>query len=356
MGKKVNLYGYTLAEKLIAFEGAINDLYSLLGDLGFYVTKEAFIDEATIYNVSFMTQPILENSFIGRPIYFINNQITAYVNTYNPANGQFTINSAHTIRGERGEQGIQGIPGINGTNGTNGSDGRGITSVTDIKDSQADGYTVSTLRVDYTEGDFDQIEIRAKNGTSAPIVEITDVPTTAKQGTLSEEQLITLQSDNMSAILFNNELYYPMDKMLSEGYYTYVHNGYDNSGNAFAEKVIVITLSTRGWVLSIKPPSKKLFKHNLTFPDSYTFQGTTYSVTFRHTIINTSPTPITYISPSTVGTPVFLAGASYDAILGIYQDAGGNICRIFIKGNQIITNESFSGGTIHVTDTVEELI
>lgn len=75
-----------------------------------------------------------------------------------------------------------------------------------------------------------------------------DLPDSATQGTITEEQLATLQSEYMNFIVFKNERYYLNDDEHEDGYLTYSHVGYEN--NAHMIKSITITISTLSWVLN----------------------------------------------------------------------------------------------------------
>lgn len=88
---------------------------------------------------------------------------------------------------------------------------------------------------------------------SGPVIVTIDQPSTATSGTLTEEQLTTLQASNQNYISFNNEEYYLFDKGHTEGYLTYSHVGIEN--NTHYIKTITITISTRGWVLVISDTS-----------------------------------------------------------------------------------------------------
>lgn len=79
-------------------------------------------------------------------------------------------------------------------------------------------------------------------------VEITDVPETAVQGTLTEAQLNTLQNDAAAYIMFNHEKFYLMDEGHTEGFLTYAHVGVDS--DIIHIKTITITINTRGWVMT----------------------------------------------------------------------------------------------------------
>ena len=92
-------------------------------------------------------------------------------------------------------------------------------------------------------------DIQWQNPQEAPYIEITDVSTTTTSGTLTSEQLATLQSSNNSYILFNNEKYIAMDLQHESGTLVYSHVGQDTANDYFI-KCISVTISTRGWVLT----------------------------------------------------------------------------------------------------------
>lgn len=81
------------------------------------------------------------------------------------------------------------------------------------------------------------------------VVEISDVPAEVTNGTLTDEQLTTLQSYDGNYIMFNHEKYYLQDKGHVEGYLTYTHTGYEN--NQMWLKSITITIATKTWVLNV---------------------------------------------------------------------------------------------------------
>ena len=81
------------------------------------------------------------------------------------------------------------------------------------------------------------------------VVEISDVPAEATNGTLTDEQLTTLQSYDGNYIMFNHEKYYLQDKGHVEGYLTYTHTGYEN--NQMWLKSITVTITTKTWVLNV---------------------------------------------------------------------------------------------------------
>ena len=111
----------------------------------------------------------------------------------------------------------------------------------EVLDSLIDG--AGDIIVDLNE-DEDTLII----GTHAKIVTISDVPPTAEQGTLTEEQLAALQESTKSVIVFNNEIYMLNDNGHETGTLGYSHSGVENG--VFMLKNITVTVNTRGWVLT----------------------------------------------------------------------------------------------------------
>lgn len=75
-----------------------------------------------------------------------------------------------------------------------------------------------------------------------------DAKEDATNGTITTEQLSTLQANDANYVMFNHEKYYLGDKGHKEGFLTYSHVGFEN-GNTFI-KSITITISTKAWVLN----------------------------------------------------------------------------------------------------------
>lgn len=82
-------------------------------------------------------------------------------------------------------------------------------------------------------------------------IEIVNIVTTAEavNGSITSEQLKTLQFSEMNMIMFNHEVYTLMDKGHTEGFLTYSHVGFEN-GLTYI-KTFTITISTLTWVLNI---------------------------------------------------------------------------------------------------------
>lgn len=85
-------------------------------------------------------------------------------------------------------------------------------------------------------------------GGGSVAIEITS-PATATSGTLTAEQLATLQASNDNYIIFNDEIYRLADKEHTPGILSYTHNGWN--GTAMQDKSINITISTLAWTLVV---------------------------------------------------------------------------------------------------------
>ena len=70
----------------------------------------------------------------------------------------------------------------------------------------------------------------------------------ATNGTLTAEQLATLEANENNYIMFDHKKYYLDGKGHQEGYLTYTHVGYENHVHVLES--ITITISTKAWVLS----------------------------------------------------------------------------------------------------------
>lgn len=70
----------------------------------------------------------------------------------------------------------------------------------------------------------------------------------ATNGTLTEEQLATLEANENNYIMFDHKKYYLEGNGHQEGYLTYTYVGYENHVHLLES--ITITISTKAWVLS----------------------------------------------------------------------------------------------------------
>ena len=126
-----------------------------------------------------------------------------------------------------------------------------------------DGSTVSPeLTFDLPNEAGNGIVVTAEGGGSAPA----GVELTGASGTLTAEQLRTLEASPQNYIVNGNELYTLADNEATAGYYTYSHCGIQNTNQTFI-KCITITVSTRGWTkTTVEVP--KIYLHNLNITSS----------------------------------------------------------------------------------------
>ena len=160
---------------------------------------------------------------------------------------------AGQITGVQGEQGVQGIQGPEGPQGEQGIQGeqgpQGVQGVQGERGPQGE------------KGD------KGDTGDTAQAITITS-PSSATSGTITAEQLTTLQASDSNYIIFNNEIYRLQDKQFNSGFLIYSHTGQDSLKTVYI-KEISITISTRAWVLTEFQPQSKL-----TFDTSPTAKST----------------------------------------------------------------------------------
>lgn len=149
---------------------------------------------------------------------------------------------AGPITGIQGPQGIQGEQGPQGEAGKDGAQGpqgeRGPQGIQGI------------------QGPVGPQGPKGDTGDTAQAVVIT-APETDTIGTLTAEQLATLQASEQNYIKFNNEIYRLDDAQHDDGFLIYSHTGQDNTKTIYI-KEISITKSTKAWVLTKFPPQSKL--------------------------------------------------------------------------------------------------
>lgn len=195
-------------------------------------------------------------------------------------------------KGDQGETGAQGPQGVQGPQGAQGPQGVGISAITSGTASVSGGQTLTPVNITYTDSTSDEIIVYAQNGQDA---EFPMVSLTGTSGTLTAEQLSTLQSNDEAYIMCDNEVYRLADKQTSAGYLVYSHTGQDSTQNFFV-KCITITISQSTWVMTSKEvgggnDSAILYagsKANLPtgtiiFPEGFTFANSTIwmSLTFN---------------------------------------------------------------------------
>lgn len=117
-------------------------------------------------------------------------------------------------------------------------------------------YSAQTLTQEQKDQACANIGINNKN-----YIEITGVPETATEGTITDAQLATLQASNTSYILFNNEKYDLQDIQTAKGYLIFTHKGEDSTDNMFT-KCISVTISTKAWKLKIQGTDSALTENS----------------------------------------------------------------------------------------------
>ena len=178
--------------------------------------------------------------------------------------------------GPKGEQGIQGPTGSQGPKGDTGSSfkiggllnsidnlptpteaNRSIGYAVKRQDNTYDLYVVvgtdnlqwvNMGRVEGVEGPQGPVGPQGPAGADIQIVTITGIPSTATQGTLTQEQVQTLLAHPGNYIQFFNENFYPQDVETDEGYIVYSHVGMFEGNTKI--KTITLTIATGGWVLT----------------------------------------------------------------------------------------------------------
>lgn len=150
-----------------------------------------------------------------------------------------------TLQGPEGPQGIQGLQGIQGPQGPKGD--KGDTGEQGPKGDKGDKGETGATGPQGPKGD---------TGDTAQSITINS-PSTATSGTLTAEQLTTLQVSNQNYIIFNNEIYRLEDKQFNSDFLIYSHTGQDDTKTMYI-KEISVTISTREWVLTKLAPQQKL--------------------------------------------------------------------------------------------------
>lgn len=167
-----------------------------------------------------------------------------------------------------------------GDTGAKGEQGVSVTGVDEVSDEVVGNQTLTTLRFHFSNGTNDEVVVYAENGKNGGIGVIINQPASATSGTLTADQLVTLQANDNNYIIFNNELYRLADKQHTAGVLSYTHTGWD--GTAVKDKSINITISTLAWVLvQGESGGGKLYQHTLSLSanDGSTLSGIRYSTT-----------------------------------------------------------------------------
>lgn len=149
--------------------------------------------------------------------------------------------------------------GDTGAKGDKGEQGVSVTGVDEVSDEVVGSQTLTTLRFHFSNGTNDEVVVYAENGKNGGIGVVINQPASATSGTLTADQLATLQASDNNYIIFNNELYRLADKQHTAGILSYTHTGWD--GTAVQNKSINITISARAWVLVQGKSDGKYYLH-----------------------------------------------------------------------------------------------
>lgn len=175
--------------------------------------------------------------------------------------------------------------GDTGATGAKGEQGVSVTGVDEVSDEVVGSQTLTTLRFHFSDGTNDEVVVYAENGKTDGVGVVIDQPASATSGTLTADQLGTLQASDNNYIIFNNELYRLADKQHTTGMLSYTHTGWD--GTAIQDKSINITISTRAWTLvQGESGGGKLYQHKIKLNHSV-YGESTIVFNSSHTLFST---------------------------------------------------------------------
>lgn len=170
---------------------------------------------------------------------------------------------------------------------------------------------------------------------------IEQINLTGTTGTLTADQLTTLQASEQNQIVCDNEIFRLMDNQAESGYLVYGHVGAISSNQTL--KTITITLSTRSWILqasTIESSGAKLYAHTCGVNDISSDSAPNYQAYIL--FYTTDPIPfnltefISYIKNNYNNTRFACAGYQIAGpqsdkanIYAMWYHAGYNQVRVF---------------------------
>lgn len=123
----------------------------------------------------------------------------------------------------------------------------------------------------------------------------------ASSGTLTDNQLATLQANTANPLVKRNEYYYLNDNLHTPGALGYTHLGYENG--KWYTKNITITISTKGWIRkSSEIPDKTIIPFINLNPDTSTYPISGNFTAEDATKLKSQPFSTITFTPN--GTPV----------------------------------------------------
>lgn len=145
------------------------------------------------------------------------------------------------VEGPQGPQGIQGPAGATGPQGPIGQTGpQGPAG---------------------PQGDVGEKGPKGDKGDSGVQAEAITLTIPGATGTLTDEQLATLQAGDYNYLIVNNEIYNLQDKQAQSGYLIYTHVGHDVT-NGFFTKCLTITLSTKAFIISTQTTEQEVVENS----------------------------------------------------------------------------------------------
>ena len=193
-------------------------------------------------------------------------------------------------------------------------------------------------------------------------------PTTATNGQLDAEQLEVLQSANMSGIILNGEYFLKQDDQQAAGYMVYSHVGHANGATVPIIKQITITVSTRGWVLTIFNMPINKYKHDIKL---YVGTPSAQNMVVLFSIILEAPDSITNypdlitaisVIPKDTTLPTYSAsgihmqGSTVVPLVGISLNNRGDRIHIFyVYDNTLLNTATRDDYEFEVYDTITPL-
>ena len=235
-----------------------------------------------------------------------------------------------------------------------------------------DGYIKSSDTANISNEGVNVIGIKAENANqnlsgddiynSFSFIELNS-PDTATSGTITQDQLTLLQSNNRTGLKLANELYYLNDKERDSGYLVYTHTGHNNLDEYYI-KCITITISTLAWTQVSKKidlSGSKTYLHHITMTSSVSqkklkaYIQITSNNNIAYDYTNLLAYMRKYIIPVS-GTVYPISKSTYPRNIA-YMDADTTQFRVWytlddqtdIKGNAYTSTE------IVITDTIEEI-
>ena len=166
-----------------------------------------------------------------------------------------------------------------------GQDGVSITRVEEVSNEIVGSQTLTTLRINFSNGTTDQVIVYAENGAGNEFIAIDLVSAETVNGTITQEQLNLLKENDSNYIITNynghKEKYYLNTQASENGLLIYIH--IENKNGDTKTKALTITESALSWVITNVSDSGILYEHKILL------SGYNYGSNIMAVIINHSP-------------------------------------------------------------------